>query len=383
MNTPLTFSSIDPDLARQHLYEVIVVGAGPAGSSAAYHLAESGVDVLLVERAAFPRTKPCGDAVMPPSVCELQRMSIVDVFYERFRPVTRVDLWMNGMRVSQDPLEENATGYVAPRREFDTMLCAHALRRGANWLNRVTVVDVESHPDSTRVLVYGTRGGSTGPTVELQARLVIAADGSGSRIARKLRAHMEAHHQPLVVNPLTAQGDDRARFTALRGYVRDITTPATALEFYFRGEAGTTYYWIFPVGPGIANVGVIASMAQLRSEKTNLVQALTAFLQAPELEGRAGHARFVGQVEAAPVAAGLRGTALFGERILCIGDAAALVDPGSAEGISAALWSGRTAAETAREALRKGDCSLVSLSAYGSLVNAKYQARYDAMLPDA
>ena len=166
----------------------------------------------------------------------------------------------------------------------------------------------------------------------------------------------------------------------MRGYFSGIDSISDALEFYFRNETSTTYYWIFPAGQSLANVGVIASMAQLRASKADLTNALTAFLRIPELAKRTAHAQLVGQLGAAPIAAGLRGAALFGERMLCIGDAAALVEPRSAEGISAALWSGRMAAESAISALKQNDFSPLAFRDYGTRVRSRYQASYDAFL---
>jgi len=372
MTSPLFSSSVDLDAAQAHVYDVIVVGAGPAGSSAAYHLADKGVDVLLLDRATFPRDKRCGDAVMPPALAELALLGLADEVGKRFAAVERIGLWRKDLHVGYRPLDEGR-GYVAPRVEFDALLCEQALRRGAAWLDRVTIQ--EPVLEGTQVLLWGSRGSSP---VKLRARLAIAADGSGSRLARGLMARASRQADP--AHSLTAPQDDRARFTAMRGYFRGIEGLDDALEFYFRGETGTFYYWIFPCGHGLANVGVIASMEQLRVGKTDLAKALSAFLQAPELLGRAAQAQIVGQWGAAPIATGLRGTALFGERFLCVGDAAALVDPHSAEGISGALWSGRMAAETVADALSRNDFSLSSLSHYGSTVRARYLSLYDLLL---
>lgn len=363
------------DAAQAHSYDVIVVGAGPAGSSAAYHLAKSGVDVLLMDRSSFPRDKACGDAVMPPAVAELHLMGLAEEIEKRFVAAERVGVWLKGLPGSYHPVGEHAKGYVAPRSAFDALLCEQALRHGAVWLDQVTALEVRS--DASTAILHGSRGIIP---VELYAQVIIAADGSGSRLARRLRTSMVAKQTGGDMNPLTPPQDNRACFTAMRGYVRGIETLSDALEFYFRGESGTHYYWIFPTGQGRANVGVIASMEQLRVDKTNLTDALSAFLQAPELEGRAKQAQFEGQLRAAPLATGLRGTALFGERMLCVGDAAALIDPQSAEGISGALWSGRVAAETVVAALKKNDFSLTSLSSYGIAVRRRYQSHYDRLL---
>lgn len=373
---PLYASPIGLEVAQAHIYDVIVVGAGPAGSSAAYHLASRGVDVLLVDRFAFPRDKRCGDAVMSPSLEEMELMGLREETMERFEKIERIGMWLKDLPGSYQPVE-GLRGYVAPRVEFDAMLCEHALRHGAAWLDRLSVQEVAVEESKARL-----HGSHMGQPVSLQARLVVAADGSGSRLARNLRASIDQQTDPTAIaaDALTAPQDDRTRFTAMRGYYSGIEELTDALEFYFRAEAGTVYYWIFPCGQGLANVGVIASMAQLRATRTELEGALAAFMQSPELEGRALRARLKGRLGAAPIAAGLRGTVLYGERMLCVGDAAALVNPISAEGISGALWSGRVAAETTADALARGDCSMEALSPYGEAVREKYQVMYDMLL---
>jgi menaquinone-9 beta-reductase len=365
--------SIGLDSAQERLYDVIVVGAGPAGSSAAYHLSKNGANVLLVDRYSFPRDKRCGDAVMPPALEELSLMGLADAMHQRFVAAAQIGMSLHDRPLSYHPVgEKGVKSYVAPRKVFDALLCEHAIRHGAAWLDQVTVQEVL--PGKEHALVHGVRGNQP---LELRARLVIAADGSGSRLARKLR-DTTVEQSNLEIDSLTAPRDDRARSTALRGYFSGIKGTSDALEFYFRNETGTTYYWIFPVSQNLANVGVIASMAQLRASKTDLTNALTAFLQIPGLAERTAHARLVGQLGAAPIAAGLRGSALFGERMLCVGDAAALVEPSSAEGISGALWSGRMAAGTAISALKQNDFSPRAFRDYGTLVRSRYQAPYDA-----
>ncbi len=369
-------SPIDLDTAQEHVYDALVVGAGPAGSSAAYHLAKHGVDVLLVDREVFPREKSCGDAIMPPALVELAHLGLAAEVHNRFTQVDQIGMWVNGVPMGFHPVgeEERDVAYVAPRFAFDALLCDHAIAHGATWLDRVTVEAVI--PDQQYAWVRGRRGNAQ---VDLRARVVVGADGSGSRLARVLRDASEEHSDHAAVDAVTPPQDDRARFTAMRGYMTGIEGLRESLEFYF-GAAGTTYFWMFPTGQESANVGVIASMEQLRTKKTNLETALFAFLHTQELERRTGYAQLHGRWRAAPIAAGLRGTALFGQRLLCVGDAAALVDPSSAEGISGALWSGRLAAETVISALKQNDISLQSLSGYGAAVYARYLVRYDAWL---
>ena len=131
---------------------------------------------------------------------------------------------------------------------------------------------------------------------------------------------------------------------------------------------------------GLANVGVIAHMDQLREHHPDLAQAVRNFLQSAIVNGRATGATLQGQLGAAPIWSGMRGTALYGDHLLCVGDAAALVHPVTAEGISGALTSGRLAAETALKALEQRNYWRQALSPYGEAIRARYEMLYDTLL---
>jgi len=383
-------SSADPATVARHCYDVLVVGAGPAGSSAAYHLARQGADVLLVDRFAFPRDKHCGDGIVTAALEELALMGIADEVQARYSVSSQVALWLYGMTniTDCDASEHFTAGYVAPRKSFDALLCAHALRAGASWLDHVTVyelavgvgVDVVRNEDTCsqdRAIVRGVYKGSP---LRIQARIVIAADGSGSRLARQLRKSLLEQG---VTAPLTGPAVRMTRFTAMRGYYRKIERlkeAEDAMEFYMLTEPGTYYYWIFPMDDGLANVGVIAHMDQLREHRPDLAQAIRNFLQSAAVNGRATGATLQGQLGTAPIWSGIRGTALYGDHLLCVGDAAALVHPVTAEGISGALTSGRLAAEAALKALEQRNYSRHALSPYGEAIRARYKMLYDTLL---
>jgi flavin-dependent dehydrogenase len=169
----------------------------------------------------------------------------------------------------------------------------------------------------------------------------------------------------------------------MRGYFTNIAPlneRYDTLEFYVNVEIGTFYYWIFPLDDGLANIGVIARMDQLREHRTKLAQALENFLQSATVNQRALKAKLQGQLGAAPISAGMRGTALYGDHLLCVGDAAALVHPLTAEGISGALTSGRLAAETALNALNLHSYTMQTLSSYGIALRDRYATLYDSLL---
>ena len=369
-------STADPATVARHCYDVLVVGAGPAGSSAAYHLARQGADVLLVDRFAFPRDKRCGDAIVPAALEELALMGLADEMQARYSVSSRMALCLYGMKniTGCEASEHFTTSYVAPRRSFDALLCEHALRAGASWLDHVTIHEVER---SDGALIRGVYKGSP---LRIQAHIVIAADGSGSRLARQLRKSLIEEG---ITTPLTGPEVRMTRFTAMRGYYTNIERlkeAEDAMEFYMLSEPGTYYYWIFPMDDGLANVGLIAHMDQLREHHPDLAQAISNFLQSASVDGRGAGASLQGQLGAAPIWSGMRGTALYGDRMLCVGDAAALVHPLTAEGISGALASGRLAAETALKALEQHDFSIEALSPYGEAVRARYEMLYDTLL---
>src|SRR5947209_5896032 len=176
-NSNIYQTRVDPTVAAQHCYDVLVVGAGPAGSSSAYHLARQGVDVLLVDRFAFPRDKRCGDGIVAAALEELALMGIADEVQARYSVSSHAALWLYGMKtISESTASEHfAVGYVAPRKSFDMLLCEHALQAGASWLDHVTMHELEG-VQSDGVTVRGVYKGSP---LRIQAHIVIAADGSG------------------------------------------------------------------------------------------------------------------------------------------------------------------------------------------------------------
>src|SRR5713226_804876 len=202
-------SPVDPAYVESHYYDVLVVGAGPAGSSAAYHLARQGVDVLLVDRFAFPRDKRCGDGIITAALEELALMGIADEVQARYSVSSHIALWLYGTKtISECTASEHfMVNYVAPRISFDALLCEHALRAGASWLDHATIHGIAG-VQSGQVIAGGVHKGSS---LQIRARIVIAADGTGSRLARQLRKTLLAQG---VTVPLTGPEVRMTRFTA-------------------------------------------------------------------------------------------------------------------------------------------------------------------------
>src|ERR1700761_7181927 len=162
------------------LYDVIVVGAGPGGSSAATFLARGGAKVLLLDKSAFPRDKVCGDGLTPQAVYWLDRLGCADQVLAHAKGcIKSADIVIDGETVltggypPDTPYPEFAI--LLDRRRLDHILLQHAVESGCEFHDRALVQDVEIHADHAVV-----KAERRGQSVEYQGRIVIGADGVSS-----------------------------------------------------------------------------------------------------------------------------------------------------------------------------------------------------------
>jgi menaquinone-9 beta-reductase len=291
-----------------------VVGAGPAGAAAALEARRLRPDaaVLLLDKEAFPRDKPCGDGVGPHAAGELAALAAASVL-DGYPPIRRLRLRSpGGLEVAGVPARPS---HVVPRRVLDARLVALAAARGVA-VRRARVRRLEQRDGL--VVVDG----------ELAARAVVGADGANSSVRRQLG---------LPANP------ERALAVAVRGYA---PAPAgrgdDAQLIAWVAEGWPAYLWWFPTGTGVANVGYGLLRSRLRGGRAELEARLAAGLPeaAADPGSLRGHQLPFSSVRPPPG----RG------RVLLAGDAASLVNPLSGEGIYYALASGRLAAAAALQA---------------------------------
>lgn len=380
----------------QHLqaarFDALVVGAGPSGSAAAYHLARAGARVLLMDRWEFPRDKACGDGIVPPAVAELALLGVTEAdLAGQFQRIEHAETFWPGAQVFSAPLldqqivggEEGAalppSGFVAPRLAFDDLLRRRALDAGADFFGGFHAQALDWSAED-EIGVTGQL--QSGEMLRLRARYLIAADGSSSRLARLIQ--QEAEWRGTLAGDPLPPADDACRATAMRAYLPTAgRQKPTGLQFYFeRDDPTMLYFWIFPLADDQMNVGVIAIHAELRADqqqgiRSDLRGRLNAFL------ARYGYDPALLQaVRAAPIAMGLHGACLAGPRAVCVGDAACLVSPLLAEGISEALASGRLAAQAIIGALgSESDDGSSAPAAYQTEILARYLPLFTAQLP--
>jgi geranylgeranyl reductase family protein len=300
--------------------DVLVVGAGPAGAAAAITARGHGLDVVVVDKAAFPRDKTCGDGLTTAALTHLEALG-VDVPHLGAEPVRSVVLVAPDRWQVELPLPEpgwHAT--VVERATLDAALVERARAAGATVLDGVGVDDVRADGDALAV--------RAGDGLEWRARFVVAADGHYSSVRRM------TDRDP---------APDLGAWHAVRQYFAHVGDPR--LWVLFERDLLPGYAWVFPLPDGRANVG----FGVLRSagyDGKALKGLWTELLARPSLRAVLGpRAEPEARSRAWPIPTAYRPERLVDGRILYAGDAAAVVDPMTGEGIAQALDTGAFAAD--------------------------------------
>lgn len=310
--------------------DVLVVGAGPAGSAAAAWAARRGLEVLLADRATFPRDKPCGDGLTPRAVAELRRLGLGP--WLRGRPAN----W--GLRAAGFGTELllpwpggslPSYGSAVPRTELDATIRDVALASGATPWQGVEAVGVDRDGDRVAAVVF-RRGGRL---VTVRCHRLIVADGARSRLGRELGR--EWHRE-------TAYG------IAVRGYVDSARSddPWISSHLELRDAEGglrSGYGWVFPLGSGQVNIGVGTLATSRRPADVALRPLLAVYA-----DQRRADWKLSGPVRAPssallPMGGAVSGVS--GVNWAVVGDAAGCVNPLNGEGIDYGLETGRLVAE--------------------------------------
>lgn len=341
--------------------DVIVVGAGPAGAATAHWCASAGLDVLLLDKAAFPRDKVCGDGLTPRAVAELARMGVgtqAEDGWIRNRGLRVVA----GERSWELPWPDLASfpgyGMARARMTLDQRLAQHAQASGAKLRERTKVTGPLLDERSGRVVgvhaqPLDARGRADGPATTFRAPVVVAADGVSSRFATALGI---------------TRRDDRPLGTAVRTYVRTETAAGVTprhedpwMESHLElwdGAPGASnllpgYGWIFALGDGTANVGlgaVSSTPARQSAAGTDYRALLRTWMRnAPGAWGFDAENQ-VGPVRGAALPMGFNRGPLYSDGAVLVGDAAGMVSPFNGEGIAYALQAGRVAADAIAQA---------------------------------
>jgi len=321
--------------------DVIVVGAGPGGSSAAIHLAKAGLSVLLLEKSEFPREKICGDGLTPRAVREVASLGI---------DVTKLD-WKRtrGLRIHAgkahylmpwpEMVDFPAFGMTVRRSVFDQYLAEEAIRCGVRLSTSTTVTTpILKHNHIVGVVSKDGRS--------FEAPVVVGADGNSARLEIAMGMHrIESRHVGV----------------ASRAYFRSPMADEDWLDSYLElwdGPVGTShllpgYGWSFPLGDGTCNVGMgLPNAAKYRD--VDFRSLMSRWLGTmPEGWGLTEENR-QGPIRSAALPMGFNRKPAYCRGLLSVGDAIGAINPFTGEGISYAMESGRFAAEQIVQAHARG-----------------------------
>ena len=320
-------------------WDAVVVGAGPAGAATAMRLASAGHRVLMLDREAFPRPKPCGDCLNPGAVRELASLgALAAVRAVAHAPIAGWSIHPERGRTFGGSFPPADGGIGISRHVLDAILVDLARKRGVEVRTSARVADLLR--DGERLV--GVRLAGKGSGEAIRARLVIGADGLRSIVVRKLGL--------LKRRP-------RLRKLALTAHLSGLEPVAATgeLRLHRWGCIG-----IAPIGGGLTNVTVVVSAP---GGSGKIAGRDGYFDQMAGRDPRLRDARREGSVLATgpfdwPT------TAATAEAALLVGDAAGYYDPFTGQGIYRALRGASLAADTAATALRNGDLSAAALKPY-------------------
>lgn len=316
-----------------------MVGGGPAGAAAAYHLARRGIDVLVVDKATFPREKVCGDGLAPRGVRALLEMGVDPATEGGF---TRVDgLRVHGLGVRLDlPWPEVGEfppyGLVRTRHDLDQLLLRRAEAAGA----RVWEGAEATGPALERGWVVGAMVRRDGTEELVRASFAVACDGASSRFAARAGVRRDPA-RPLGIAA-------RRYFRVERGETRLFES---WLQLWDGHRLLPGYGWIFPLGDGLVNVGAGLLNTYRRFRDISARRVYELFLAQVASERGLTEANAVGPVLSGPLPMGMNRRPLAVPGLLVAGDAGGLVNPFNGEGIAYAMESAQVAAELLHDAL--------------------------------
>lgn len=327
--------------------DVLVIGAGPAGSACAQHLARAGLHVLLADQHAFPRDKTCGDGLIPDAHAALKRLGVLDEVMRVARPVHHVSCFApRGGRV-----DVPGTMAVLPRRELDHILLRAAQAAGATLLPPARF----EAPLEEAGCVVGARLKIDEAAHEIRARWVVLATGAAPQAM--LAAGLCERRTPTGV--------------ALRGYVRNdaMRERITTLQIVWHKRLAGGYGWVFPAPDGVFNIGA-GYTGRYTEREQNLRELFAAFCEVhADARDLVAGGTWVGELKGAPLRCSLDGARWSRPGLLATGEAIGSTYAFTGEGIGKAMETGLLAAET--------------LAAGGddAAVRARYAAALDALKP--
>lgn len=338
------------------MYDAIIVGAGPAGTSAALFAHKLGLKTILLDKSVFPRDKVCGDALSGKCIRIMRELNILeDISNLEGADINRItfgspshkqfDIQLNSSKKSGYVTK----GFVVPRLIFDDFLFQKA-KEVTDTREGFTVQNLTySNGD-----INGVIGKSKdGKEEHFEAPLVIGADGANSIVARKLGLY---------------ELDMKNTSIAVRCYYSGVEGLTDQIELHYVNEVNPGYFWLFPAGGGKANIGIGLSKNDAKKDKRTLREILDEVTLSDYFKKRFKNAKQLEKPVGWNLPCGSIHRKNHGNGFMLLGDSAGLVDSFTGEGIGNAMVSGKYAMQVLSKAKKNNDYSEKNLSEYDRLL---------------
>ncbi|HTX60765.1 MAG TPA: NAD(P)/FAD-dependent oxidoreductase [Methanobacterium sp.] len=320
--------------------DVLVIGAGPAGSSAAKHAALNGAEVVLIDKKSEIGTpKRCAEGVSKDGLKKLKIEPSSRWVTKELSGVRMIAPNGNSVWLNEEKVKLPEAGYILERKVFDKHMAMDAARAGAKIMVKTLATGLRREEDN---LVVSAE--TMGEEFEIKAKIVIGADGPESRVGRWTGLKT-------TIKPKNMESCAQYEMANVKMHDSD------SIEFYFGSVAPGGYAWIFPKGDDIANVGL--GILTTETEKS-AYQHLQEFVKNCPATQNAQPVEL--NIGGDPVGGMLKN--LVTDNFMLVGDAASQVNPLTGGGIIAAMEAGLYAGEIAAKAVREGDYSGNKLAKY-------------------
>ncbi|MEQ8517977.1 MAG: geranylgeranyl reductase family protein [Cytophagales bacterium] len=314
-----------------NVYDVIIIGAGPSGTIASMLLSGKGLRIALLEKSVFPRDKICGDALSADVVNQLYKIDeylgenfVKNVKKQNSAGVTFIAPNKKKLEIPfLNPLTPNSGGFISKRLDFDNFLFEQAASKSDIEIHQnIRILEIADEKEFISVRCADQH---------FKSKIVLGADGANSVVRKYLSKNkIERKHHSAGV---------RQYYENVKGF-----NDGKHIELHFYKELLPGYFWIFPLTENKANVGLGILSSTVAEKKINLRSKLKEIIESdPELRNRFSEAKPLEKVQGFGLPIGSKKRVISGNRYLLLGDAAALIDPFTGEGIGNAIRSARIA----------------------------------------
>ena len=349
-------------MSKEKKYDVIVVGAGPGGSSTSFILARNGVHVLLIDKHSFPRDKSCGDGLTRTSTRAIHKLGYLEKFQKHLKiRGVKIKVKDEGEKIFPYPMKLANPNYglTVPREILDHYMLEEAIKAGTEFRGKTAFSELIIRDSKICGIILASGE-------EIYADVVIGADGAASKIA---------YQANLASTPKSKLG------FGIRAYCNNISGLLNQLEIYLPIMDGVnrnvlpSYGWVFPMGDGVANIGV--GLFEKRGDD-NIKDIMNRFIdRLKQTDRRFSEMSLQGKYFGAPMRFDFDPNKSYRSGLLLVGDAAGMISPFTGEGIGTAIDSGVEAANLILKRIKDSKPDFNNLEEYGNILKNKYQGYFE------